>query len=209
MIAYLSMYGDVAIVVAVFVLYLALWFVKRVELKKSSGVEANVIHTATRPIQKYFGVLEKVMSAGIALILLAHPFLPQALVIRTRLFGEAFGATTTVGIFLALAGLALCRVAQVTIGRSWRVGIDENAKPGLVTNGIYSLIRNPTYSGMYLMCIGVFLVLPTVLISYWIIGFYLMMEFQVRCEEEYLERQYGDDFRAYTKRTKRYIPFLY
>jgi protein-S-isoprenylcysteine O-methyltransferase Ste14 len=31
----------------------------------------------------------------------------------------------------------------------------------------------------------------------------------VRCEEEYLERRFGDAYRAYQARTKRYIPFVY
>jgi protein-S-isoprenylcysteine O-methyltransferase Ste14 len=113
------------------------------------------------------------------------------------------------GFMLGLLGLGLCRIAQVTIGKSWRVGIDEQTKPGLVTNGMYRYIRNPTYSGLYLLCIGVWLINPTILYSYWILLFFVMMEFQVRCEEEYLESIYGNEYLEYCKRTKRYIPMVW
>ena len=42
-----------------------------------------------------------------------------------------------------------------------------------------------------------------------ILAFFIMMEFQVRCEEEYLEAQYGDEYAEYFARTKQYVPFIY
>ena len=103
----------------------------------------------------------------------------------------------------------ICRIAQLTIGKSWRVGIDENAKPGLITHGVYKYMRNPTYTGLYLLCISIWIINPTFLYSYWILAFFIMMEFQVRCEEEYLESQYGIEYLDYCKQTKRYLPMIY
>ncbi len=40
-------------------------------------------------------------------------------------------------------------------------------------------------------------------------GWFFIMEIRVRCEEEYLEKTYGEEYAAYKKRTKRYIPFIY
>ncbi|PKL19357.1 MAG: isoprenylcysteine carboxylmethyltransferase family protein [Spirochaetae bacterium HGW-Spirochaetae-5] len=204
-----SAFMDVSLVVAAFILYVLLWFIKKQELMKSTGVDANVIFNATRPIQKYFGVMERLMTVSIVLIIAVHYLVPDDIFLTTRLFGAGVYINKIIGFVFCIIGLAICRLAQVTIGKSWRVGIDENAKPGLITNGIYGVIRNPTYTGLFILCTGVFVILPTVLISYWILAFFIMMEFQVRCEEEYLEKQYGNEYLQYLKKTSRYIPFIY
>ncbi len=195
--------------VLLFLGYLILWYIKRRELLKSDGVDARVIHKAEKPIQKYFSSLEKVMTASIALIIAAHILFYSQTVLTNPMINLNFFMIDLSGFIIGISGLILCRAAQVTIGKSWRVGIDEHAKPGLITNGIYNYIRNPTYTGLFILCAGVWIINPTVLFSFWILAFFLMMEFQVRCEEEYLEHQYGDLFLEYFKRTKRYLPFLF
>lgn len=189
--------------------YLILWYVKRRELLKSDGVEVNVIFRATRPIQRYFGILEKVMTLSIVLIIIIHVFFNDTVAATDCMDLLNNQLMKITGFIAGIFGLLLCRIAQITIGKSWRVGIDENAKPGLITNGIYKYIRNPTYSGLYLLCAGVWIINPTYLYLYWILAFFIMMEFQVRCEEEYLEFQYGNEYREYFKRTKRYLPLMY
>lgn len=204
-----SAFMDVSLVAIAFLFYVLLWFIKKQELLKLTGVDANVILKATRPIQRYFGVMERLMTVSIILIIAVHYLVPDDIFLTNRLFGAGIYINKIIGFVLSILGLAICRIAQVTIGKSWRVGIDEDAKPGLVTKGIYSVIRNPTYTGLFTLCTGVFIILPTVLISYWIMAFFIMMEFQVRGEEEYLEKQYGDVYIQYLKSTRRYIPYIY
>lgn len=195
--------------IGLFLGYVVLWYLKRRELMRTHGVEANVIFLAERPIQRYFGFLEKVMTAAIVIIIGIHALAFGKLTMTTPLIGDHAGVLDFLGLGIGLAGLALCRVAQSTIGASWRVGIDESARPGLVTVGIYRYIRNPTYTGLFILCAGVWMINPTSLVIVWIALFVVMMEFQVRCEEEYLERQYGTDYRDYVKRTGRYVPQLW
>jgi protein-S-isoprenylcysteine O-methyltransferase Ste14 len=195
--------------ILLFLGYIILWYIKKKELLKSEGIEANVIFKAEKPIQKYFSFLEKVMTVSIVLIIVLHIFFYGDAVITSPLLNINYFLPDFSGLLIGLFGLALCRVAQVTIGKSWRVGIDESVKPGLVTKGIYNYIRNPTYTGLYILSIGVWMINPTALILLWVISFIIMMEFQVRCEEEYLERQYGAHYLEYFNQTKRYIPFLF
>lgn len=189
--------------------YLMLWYIKKKELLKTEGVDVNVISRATRSIQKYFGILERVMTISIVLIIIIHVFFKDRLGVTTYFDSLDNQQAKIAGFIIGISGLWICRIAQVTIGKSWRVGIDENAKPGLITNGIYKYIRNPTYTGLYFLCVGVWIINPTFLYSYWILAFFIMMEFQVRCEEEYLENQYGAEYLDYCKKTKRYLPMLY
>jgi protein-S-isoprenylcysteine O-methyltransferase Ste14 len=189
--------------------YFLLWAIKRQELLKSAGVDANVISLSKRPIQTYFGALVKIMTIAIVVIIVLHTFFKDAFSFLhyTDLLDTLF--IKSIGLIIGILGLSICRIAQVTIGKSWRVGIDEQSKPGLITKGIYRYMRNPTYTGLFLMCAGIWLINPTVLYGFWVFGFFLLMEFQVRCEEEYLETQYGEEYTTYCKKTKRYIPLIY
>jgi protein-S-isoprenylcysteine O-methyltransferase Ste14 len=189
--------------------YLLLWYVKRKEILKAEGVDVNVIFKAKRPIQRYFGVLEKIMTISIALIIIIHVIFKNRLAATNYIDFMDNPLFIAIGFLTGIMGLLICRIAQVTIGKSWRVGIDEDAEPGLITDGIYKYVRNPTYTGLYLLCIGVWIINPTFLYSYWILAFFIMMEFQVRCEEEYLECKYGIEYLDYYKKTKRYIPRIY
>ena len=188
--------------------YVILWYMKRRELLKTEGVDANVIFKAEKPVQKYFSFLEKSMTASIVLIIAAHIFFYGYTVVTSPMIIVNYYMKDFIGFLTGLVGLSLCRIAQVTIGKSWRVGIDESAKPGLVTDGIYSYIRNPTYTGLYMLCAGVWIIIPTPLFSFWFLAFFIMMEFQVRCEEEYLVQQYGEVYVRYFDSSKRYLPFI-
>src|SRR5579885_230255 len=45
------------------------------------------------------------------------------------------------GALVLVLGIIFMVAAQLGMGASWRVGIDEKASPGLVTDGLYSLCR--------------------------------------------------------------------
>lgn len=113
------------------------------------------------------------------------------------------------GFGIGVAGLSLCLYAQVKMGASWRVGIDEKVKTQLITTGLYGLIRNPTYLGLFLLNLGVWLIWPTWTIFLLNLLFVLFLEIQVRCEEDYLLSIHGGEYAQYKARTKRYVPFLY
>lgn len=189
--------------------YLVLWQVKRKEVQKQAGIDVNVLSNNTRPIQRYFAKLEKIMTILVILLITLHFFFANHFIVTQYFWSTTFAPTQIIGFITGITGLVICRIAQVTMGKSWRVGIDEKISPGLITHGIYQYMRNPTYTGLYMLSTGVWLINPTALFSCWIIAFFLMMEFQVRCEEEYLEELYGQNFKKYCKKTKRYMPFVY
>ena len=189
--------------------YLLLWKIKSFHLMKTTGEKAEVFKVAVKPVQRYFKHLESCMSLSIALILIAH-FLPLSHMLLLNPINLLDRTIVDIaGFIIGLSGLSLCLIAQITIGKSWRGGIDYAAKTGLIKTGIYSIVRNPTYTGLFIVCAGVFVINPTVLMSYWIGTFFIMMEFQVRCEEEYLETIYGEEYNRYVAQTKRYLPFVY
>lgn len=112
------------------------------------------------------------------------------------------------GYLLAFGGLALMVRAQLEMGASWRIGVDERSRPGLVTHGLYARTRNPIYLAMFLAFAGLVLLLPTWTTFGALIGALLAVRQQVREEEAYLLRTYGDEFRRYAARVGRFVPGL-
>jgi len=112
------------------------------------------------------------------------------------------------GATLMFAGLALVFAAQLNMARSWRIGIDESARPGLVTHGFYRWMRNPIYSFAMLAFAGYALLLPTWLSLALFVAAAVGVRQQVLREEEYLLRAYGDEFRDYARRVGRFVPWV-
>lgn len=116
------------------------------------------------------------------------------------------GAGVALGALLAFGGLALMVRAQLEMGASWRIGVDEHNHPGLVTHGLYRWTRNPIYLAMFLALAGLVLMLPTWIAMLALVGAIVTVRQQVREEEAHLLRVYGDEFRDYMARVGRFVP---
>jgi protein-S-isoprenylcysteine O-methyltransferase Ste14 len=112
-----------------------------------------------------------------------------------------------IGIVLAAAGGLAVFGAQLGMGASWRIGVDEEMRTELVTTGWFSLCRNPVYSAMIVGWTGFFLIVPTWLALAAVVVVAVGLEIQVRAvEEPYLFRSHGDEYRAYAARVGRFVP---
>ncbi len=110
-----------------------------------------------------------------------------------------------IGFCLMFISLILTIVSQITMRNSWRIGIDLDKKTELITIGVFKYSRNPIFLGMVLFMCGIFLVTPNVLILMIILLGFILIEFQVRLEEEFLEKQFGEEYIKYKKEVRRYI----
>jgi protein-S-isoprenylcysteine O-methyltransferase Ste14 len=200
---------ETAIAVAMFAAYVGLWSRKRSSQRKATGVDPEVLARATTPLQAYFARLIGVITAVVVAILALHAVAPATwppLVRVPALDGLGFDLA---GAGVGFAGLALCAHAQAMMGDSWRVGIDAERRTALVTRGIYGLVRNPTYLGLHLVSLGLWLVWPTSLVAAYAVLFFVIMDIQVRAEEEHLLAAHGEAFRSYAAQTHRYLPGIY
>ena len=111
---------------------------------------------------------------------------------------------TAAWIVLGMA-LVWVVIAQAQMGRSWRIGIDAEAQPPLVRSGLFSWCRNPIFLGMRLSLAGMFLVMPNaVTLAIALVG-EVLMQVQVRLEEEHLSRVLGEEYRAYRREVPRWL----
>jgi protein-S-isoprenylcysteine O-methyltransferase Ste14 len=184
-------------VVALFLGYLILWRIKRARDIRMNGIDPEVLSRASTPVQAHFARLVRFMTALVVTIIVLHTFAPEAWPPLTRLGALDSRLFDLIGCALGAAGLMLCRLAQATMGSSWRVGIDSERPSVLVTGGVYRWIRNPTYLGLHLASLGLWLIWPTALVAGYAVLFFVVMDIQVRCEEEFLLAHHGDDYRGY------------
>jgi protein-S-isoprenylcysteine O-methyltransferase Ste14 len=122
---------------------------------------------------------------------------------------EALDATgvQTAGIVLFALGLAATFYAQLAMGRSWRIGVDESERTELVTHGPFRLVRNPIYSAMLPAFAGLALMAPNPLALAAPVLLFVSLELQVRvAEEPHLLRTHGDDYAEYAARVGRFVP---
>jgi protein-S-isoprenylcysteine O-methyltransferase Ste14 len=112
-----------------------------------------------------------------------------------------------VGWFLFLGGLVLTLVAQAQMGASWRIGIDDRPTP-LVTGGLFSLCRNPIFSGMFLTLAGIVLIAPAAWLLIACAVALVAVALQVRLEERHLVSLHGNEYLRYASRVGRFVPWL-
>jgi protein-S-isoprenylcysteine O-methyltransferase Ste14 len=109
------------------------------------------------------------------------------------------------GVVLLLASLAWTVVAQAQMGESWRIGIDEERRTPLVRKGVFGLSRNPIFLGMMLTLLGLFLVIPNAVTLLVLCLGVVLIQIQVRLEEEFLAQAHGEDYAAYCRNVRRWI----
>jgi protein-S-isoprenylcysteine O-methyltransferase Ste14 len=113
------------------------------------------------------------------------------------------------GVAAYIVGGALRLWPVFVLGRRFSGLVAIQPAHTLVTTGIYSLIRHPSYLGLLINSLGWALafrsgvgVLLTVLTIVPIVG-------RIRAEEALLHSQFGDEYDAFRRRTSRLIPGVY
>lgn len=109
------------------------------------------------------------------------------------------------GSLLLIFSLIWVLVAQIHMRKSWRIGIDEGVKTELIQTGLFNISRNPIFLGMRMMLLGTFLIIPNAATLVILVSGELLIQIQVRLEEEFLTRTHGVAYIAYQKQVRRWI----
>jgi protein-S-isoprenylcysteine O-methyltransferase Ste14 len=165
--------------------------------------------TGFRGISGRIGSVEWVAGVGfvIALVVAVVGPLLQLYGVITPLPGLQANGIQIAGIAFALLGIVLTVWAQLDMGDSWRVGVDESEMTALVHTGMFGRVRNPIYTAMLTFNFGIALVTPNVMAIAGLILAVTALQLQVRrVEEPYLRDKHGAAYRGYTARVGRFIP---
>jgi protein-S-isoprenylcysteine O-methyltransferase Ste14 len=111
-----------------------------------------------------------------------------------------------VGIAVLSMGLFLAISARILFARSGQSPIPWKPSPELLLQGPYRFTRNPMYVGLTLIQFGLGLALNNLWISVLAPVSLLIVHFlAVLPEEKYLSEKFGDSYRAYLTKVRRYL----
>jgi protein-S-isoprenylcysteine O-methyltransferase Ste14 len=109
------------------------------------------------------------------------------------------GALFAVGLAVPLVASAQFRIADTDV-RPWK------PSSTLVTTGIYRYTRNPMYIGMTLIFAALALLADSVIALVLLPPLLILMTVAViKREEHYLEITFGEEYRRYKRRVRRWI----
>jgi len=113
----------------------------------------------------------------------------------------------------AMAGLGpltnsgIIPLAGVVVAGEWRIGIDRDEVTGLVTGGVFSVVRNPLFTAMMFTAVGFAAMVPNLVAAIAVICLVVAIELQVRfVEEPHLRRIHANAYREYEERVGRFLP---
>lgn len=119
---------------------------------------------------------------------------------------SANGLAVFVGLLFVVLGLLLTFFPARRFRRAGTSVVPGQPSTVLVTEGAYKVTRNPMYVGMALAYFGLTILLTSV---WMLLLFAPVLLILHRCvvlrEEDYLQRKFGDAYRAYTARVPRWL----
>ena len=119
------------------------------------------------------------------------------------------GPGRALGAAISLAGITIMVIAQYQMGTAWRFGVDQAETTDLVTHGLYTFVRNPIYSGVFLFCAGMLVLFPHIYMLIYLATAWMGIDLQVRhVEEPHLRNLHGAVYEKYAEQTPRYLPSL-
>jgi protein-S-isoprenylcysteine O-methyltransferase Ste14 len=131
----------------------------------------------------------------------------SGLTLRYFNLGVTSTAAQYAGLIIMVAGFLLRDWALWRLGRFFsRVVQIENGHQ-LITNGPYRYLRHPAYTGMLMIFFGFLLGIGTwlgALLGLILIGASVL--YRINIEEKVLAENFGNEYRAYIKRTWRIFP---
>ncbi|MEY2442742.1 MAG: hypothetical protein QOJ46_2168 [bacterium] len=116
-------------------------------------------------------------------------------------------AAQAAGALVGGLSLTVAVGAQRTMGAAWRTGIDPGRPSELVTTGLFALVRNPVYTTMIGLSLGVALLVPTPAGALGVTVALVGLEIQTRLvEEPHLRALHGRPYERYVARVGRFLP---
>lgn len=116
---------------------------------------------------------------------------------------------TFISVLLILLGATIRIISKLYLGDNFSHSVKIDTKHKLVTTGIYSQLRHPSYLGTFLIIGGAALTLPPTACIIVIILVFIFAEKRVAREEELMVKHFGKAYNDYITKTKKYFPYLY
>ncbi|KAK3191035.1 farnesyl cysteine-carboxyl methyltransferase [Lecanicillium sp. MT-2017a] len=117
----------------------------------------------------------------------------------------------TLGLVAVVAGQAVRSMAMLHAGRSFnhQVQMTRGAAHELVTDGVYALVRHPSYFGFFYWGLGTQMVMGNVVCFFaYAVVLWTFFKRRVQVEEGKLVEFFGDRYVDYRRRVPTLMPFI-
>ena len=171
---------------------------------KRTGINPYVVGKTDKPID----FIENIYPIPVLLLLgtvIVFTFFPSFYQFSTPIVWLENLYIKIVGLSLMAFALIWTATAQMQMGKSWRIGIDENNKTELIEKGLFKVSRNPIFFGMRMALFGFFLCLPNAFTLLAVVLADVLMQIQVRLEEEFLRNSHGEKYTEFWRKVRRWI----
>lgn len=117
--------------------------------------------------------------------------------------------TYIVGLSLLLLGLAIIPWARQALGRNYSPHALIYQGHQLVERGPYKFVRHPVYTAGFLLVVGWGLMAQSwAAVALVAIVAAIGTAFRINVEEKVLVAEFGEQYKSYSRRVKRFIPFI-
>lgn len=115
------------------------------------------------------------------------------------------------GLIMIVFGEIVRKIAIITAGRSFThlIKIRKEEHHRLVTEGVYQIMRHPSYSGFLVWSVGtqVMLCNPVSMVAFAVVVWRFFAE-RIPYEEHYLKQFFGRQYVEYAQRVPSGVPFV-
>ena len=114
-----------------------------------------------------------------------------------------------ISAYLVIAGVLLLKKAGKSIKERDDKSLFQFERTSeLATSGIFNFIRHPLYSSLLFLTWGIYLKQPTVVLGLVALLSMVFLFITAIFDEKECIAYFGDSYREYMKKTKRFIPFI-
>lgn len=197
-------YWPLALLIYYVVVFLVAFVWRSLLVYRRSGVNPLVLPSSA-DAYGYVARAFKVTIAGIAFVVIALAIVPASQSYFGRWAALSAPVVAYTGWVLLVISLVWLLIAQAQMGASWRIGIDDKRHTELVQRGLFTVSRNPIFLAMRVNLAGLFLVFPSAVTSALLMAGEILMQVQVRLEEQHLANLHGPMYEAYRAKVGRWI----
>ena len=119
------------------------------------------------------------------------------------------GILSYIGLAVLAIGVALQAASMLELRGAYTSKLGIQKGQHLVTTGPYRFVRNPGYLGFTLQILGSGLALSSIIGLLYVVPVVVFIIWRTGREESMLIAEFGKEYEAYMKETKRLIPFVY
>ena len=197
-VAALALWRDAPYATIPFLCAMLAWYTTRMLLTDASPKEVVQERDAKR---------ERSLAAAVGIGIVVIPLITLATPILDFAAYKVFPGQLFIGGVVALVGVYVFWRSHADLGSMWSAHLELREGHTLVTKGIYSRIRHPMYTAIFLITIAqAFLLTNLIAGPAGLFAFALLYITRIDPEEQMMADQFGKEWDAYAARAPRLMP---